>query len=49
MGKKGASSWLMAVKRAFRSPSKESGKKTGDTALQREELEVEDEGRVRIL
>lgn len=28
MGKKGGSSWLTAVKRAFRSPAKDSDKKT---------------------
>ena len=29
MGKKGGSSWLTAVKRAFRSPTKETDKKSG--------------------
>lgn len=29
MGKKGSSSWLNAVKRAFRSPTKDSDKKSG--------------------
>ncbi|WOK95201.1 protein IQ-DOMAIN 1-like [Canna indica] len=40
MGKKGSSSWLTAVKRAFRSPSKDSEKKT---SRQREEPEQEEE------
>lgn len=29
MGKKGSSSWLTAVKRAFRSPTKDSEKRSG--------------------
>ncbi|THU63993.1 hypothetical protein C4D60_Mb01t21750 [Musa balbisiana] len=40
MGKKGSSSWLTAVKRAFRSPSKDSEKKA---SKQREEPEQEEE------
>ncbi|MQM01921.1 hypothetical protein Taro_034684 [Colocasia esculenta] len=44
MGKKGASSWLTAVKRAFRSPSKDSEKKpVGGTTRLREELERDEE------
>ena len=45
MGKKGGTSWLTAVKRAFRSPSKENDKKS---SKRREEQEVEDEEKVRI-
>ncbi|CAA6655890.1 unnamed protein product [Spirodela intermedia] len=45
MGKKDASSWLTAVKRAFRSPSKESEKKSGDSAAQGEELETREKTR----
>ncbi|XP_019710908.1 protein IQ-DOMAIN 18 [Elaeis guineensis] len=40
MGKKGGSSWLTAVKRAFRSPSKDSDKKA---SKQREEQDQEEE------
>lgn len=43
MGKKGGTSWLTAVKRAFRSPSKENDKKS---SKQREEQELEDEEKV---
>ncbi|KAJ8650241.1 hypothetical protein MRB53_003264 [Persea americana] len=44
MGKKGRTSWLTAVKRAFRSPSKENDKKS---SKRREEQEVEDEEKKR--
>ncbi|RWW39217.1 hypothetical protein BHE74_00055478 [Ensete ventricosum] len=40
MGRKGSSSWLTAVKRAFRSPSKDAEKKT---ARRREEPDQEEE------
>ncbi|KAG1359142.1 protein IQ-DOMAIN 1 [Cocos nucifera] len=40
MGKKGGSSWLTAVKRAFRSPSKDSDKKS---SKQREEQDQDEE------
>ncbi|CAK7348640.1 unnamed protein product [Dovyalis caffra] len=39
MGKKGGSSWLTAVKRAFRSPTKESDKRTTGTGQDQEEDE----------
>ncbi|MQL68865.1 hypothetical protein Taro_001154 [Colocasia esculenta] len=47
MGKKGGSSWLTAVKRAFRSPSKDSEKKGGAPTRQREEHEQEDDEKKR--
>ena len=46
MGKKGGSSWLIAVKRAFRSPTKETDKRGG---RRREEHDrEEDEKRFEI-
>ncbi|XP_058085759.1 protein IQ-DOMAIN 17-like [Magnolia sinica] len=44
MGKKGGTSWLTAVKKAFRSPSKESEKKS---SKRREDQEVEEEEKKR--
>jgi len=44
MGKIGGSSWLTAVKRAFRSPSKENGKRS---SRRREENEQEEEEKVQ--
>ncbi|XP_030937105.1 protein IQ-DOMAIN 14-like isoform X1 [Quercus lobata] len=44
MGKIGGSSWLTAVKRAFRSPSKENGKRS---SRRREENEQEEEEKKR--
>jgi hypothetical protein len=43
MGKTGGSSWLNAVKRAFRSPSKENEKRS---SRRREENEQEEEEKV---
>lgn len=42
MGKKGGSSWLTAVKRAFRSPSKESDKKSGRRTEEHDQEEDEE-------
>uniref|UniRef100_A0A5B7C0A3 DUF4005 domain-containing protein n=1 Tax=Davidia involucrata TaxID=16924 RepID=A0A5B7C0A3_DAVIN len=42
MGKKGATSWLTVVKRAFRSPTKDSEKKSS-SKIRREELGQEEE------
>lgn len=51
MGKKGGSSWLTAVKRAFRSPTKDGDKKSSSSSRRREdhehEHEQEDEEKVR--
>ena len=44
MGKIGGGSWLSAVKRAFRSPSKENDKRSS----RREDHEQEEEEKVRI-
>lgn len=44
MGKTGGSSWLTAVKRAFRSPTKESEKRS---SRRREENEQEEEEKVQ--
>ena len=44
MGKIGGSSWLTAVKRAFRSSSKENGKRS---SRRREENEQEEEEKVQ--
>lgn len=46
MGKNGGNSWLNAVKKAFRSPSKDSEKRS---SRRREENEQEDEEKVNIL
>jgi hypothetical protein len=46
MGKKGGTSWLTIVKRAFRSPSKENEKKSSRS---REEHDQEEEEKVMIL
>lgn len=46
MGKKGGTSWLTVVKRAFRSPTKENEKKT---SRRREEPDQEEEEKVRFL
>lgn len=46
MGKKGGSSWLTAVKRAFRSPSKVAESKA---KKRREDQEVDDEEKVSFL
>ena len=48
MGKKGGSSWLTAVKRAFRSPSKDSSekktnKKTNDHSQEHDHLDDDDD------
>jgi hypothetical protein len=40
MGKKGSSSWLTAVKRAFRSPTKDSDKRS---ARRREDCDQEED------
>lgn len=45
MGKIGGSSWLSAVKRAFRSPSKENDKRS---SRRREDHEQEEEEKVKI-
>ncbi|KAL0296420.1 UNVERIFIED_CONTAM: protein IQ-DOMAIN 14 [Sesamum radiatum] len=42
MGKKGGSSWLTAVKRAFRSPSKDSEKKSSRRKVEHQQEEEED-------
>ena len=39
MGKKGGSSWLTALKRAFRSPTKESDKRATGTGHEQDEDE----------
>lgn len=46
MGKKGGSSWLSAVKRAFRSPSKDAER---GAKKRREDQEVDDEEKVSFL
>lgn len=46
MGKKGGSSWLTAVKRAFRSPSKDAENKA---KKRREGQEADDEEKVGFL
>ncbi|KAL4562592.1 hypothetical protein LXL04_026618 [Taraxacum kok-saghyz] len=43
MGKKSGSSWLTAVKRAFRSPSKDSDKKTHRRSHDTQDLELDEE------
>lgn len=43
MGKKGGSSWLTAVKRAFRSPSKDSDRKTHIRSLDTQDHDLTDE------
>lgn len=45
MGKAGASSWLTAVKRAFRSPTRESDKRS---SRRREETEQEEEEEEKV-
>lgn len=47
MGKKGGSSWLTAVKRAFRSPTKDNEKKSS-RRREDHELEEEEEEKVNI-
>lgn len=42
MGKKGGSSWLTAVKRAFRSPSKDSEKKSSRRKVEHQQEEEEE-------
>ncbi|KAG6786921.1 hypothetical protein POTOM_008541 [Populus tomentosa] len=49
MGKKGGSSWLTAVKRAFRSPTKESDKRATGTGHDQEEDEEKKRGKRRWL
>lgn len=43
MGKKGGTSWLTAVKRAFRSPSKESEKRCSKQRREDQEQEEDEE------
>ena len=40
MGRKGSSSWLTAVKRAFMSPSKDSERKTSGQGEEEEKVRV---------
>ncbi|XP_050235573.1 protein IQ-DOMAIN 18-like [Mercurialis annua] len=47
MGKVGATSWLAAVKRAFRSPTKDNNNHTKKTTRRREDQEQEDEEKKR--
>lgn len=47
MGKKGGSSWLTVVKRAFRSPIKDNEKKSS-RRREEHELEEEEEEKVNI-
>ena len=47
MGKKGGSSWLTVVKRAFRSPTKDNEKKSS-RRREEHELEEEEEEKVNI-
>ena len=47
MGKKGGSSWLTVVKRAFRSPTKDNEKKSS-RRREDHELEEEEEEKVNI-
>ncbi|KAL9360146.1 hypothetical protein Peur_048269 [Populus x canadensis] len=49
MGKKGGSSWLTAVKRAFRSPTKESDKRATGAGHDQEEDEEKKRGKRRWL
>lgn len=49
MGKKGASSWLTVVKRAFRSPSKDSQNKSSRRSREENDQEQDEEEKVRKL
>lgn len=49
MGKKGASSWLTVVKRAFWSPSKDSQKKCSRRSREENDQEQDEEEKVRKL
>ncbi|XP_011025382.1 PREDICTED: protein IQ-DOMAIN 1 [Populus euphratica] len=49
MGKKGGSSWLTAVKRAFRSPTKESDKRASGAGHEQDEDEEKKRGKRRWL
>ena len=46
MGKKGGTSWLTAVKRAFRSPTKESHDKRSNRRREEPDQQEEDEEKV---